>query len=201
MRLRPVLSSHRRSLIAAPLVVGALALVASACGSSPASPGTNSGTSTTIPASKTTPSGLLTAGLTAQKSKNFSVAVADYKQVIALAPTSSTASYADYDLGDIAQIDQNDPSAAANYYKAAIALNPNFVNALYNLAIIVTASQPLQAQNYYEQVIALQPNNADAHLNLGFIYNSQGNKTEAHKEFTKATTLEPSLSSRIPAGA
>ena len=80
-------------------------------------------------------------------------------------------------------------------------MNPNFVNALYNLAILVTSAQPLLAENYYEQVIALTPNNASAHLNLGFVFRSQGNKGQSRTEFAKAVAIDPSLKSRIPAGA
>src|SRR5580704_24976 len=94
---RPV---RRRSNIAAPFAVGALALLASACGTTPAA--TNSGTTaTTIASVSGSPRSLLTAGLVAQKAGNFSVAIADYKSVITSAPASSTASYANYDLGDI----------------------------------------------------------------------------------------------------
>ena len=108
MRLHTVRTSrHRRSLIAAPLFAGALALVASACSSS--SPGSSTATT---PTGSSSPAALLAAGLAAQKAGNVSVAVSDYKKVIALSPTSSTASFANYDLGVIAQIDQNDPAAA-----------------------------------------------------------------------------------------
>jgi tetratricopeptide (TPR) repeat protein len=195
MRLRTDRQAHRRrSFVAAPFVLGALALIASACGSSPAT-----STGTTVPSGSA--SSLLAAGLAAQKAGNVSVAVADYKQVIALAPTASTASFADYDLGYIAQVEQGDTAAAATYYRSALAINPNFVNALYNLAIILTTSQPADAVSDYQQVIALSPSNADAHLNLGFIYSSQGKKALAHAQFTKATALDPSLASRIPAGS
>jgi tetratricopeptide (TPR) repeat protein len=195
MRLRTDRQTHRRrSLVAAPIVVGALALVASACGSSP-----TASTGTTTPTGSA--SSLLAAGLAAQKSGNVTVAVSDYKQVIALAPTASAASFADYNLGYIAQVNQGDTAAATTYYRSALAINPNFVNALYNLAIILTPSQPAAAASSYKQVIALSPSNADAHLNLGFIYSSQGKKALAHLEFTKATAIDPSLKSRIPAGS
>jgi tetratricopeptide (TPR) repeat protein len=193
-------TAHRRlrSIVAAPLAAGAIALIVSACGSSSSSTSsTSSGTSS----SSTSPPALLSAGLAAQKAGNLTVAIADYKKVVALAPSSTTASYANYNLGDIAQIDQNDPTAAETYYRAALAVNPNFVNALYNLAIILTPSQPLVAENYYQQVIALDSSNADAHLNLGFIYLSQGDTALAHAQFTKAIKLDPSLSSRIPASS
>jgi tetratricopeptide (TPR) repeat protein len=198
MRLRSDRPIHRRrSLIAAPFAAGVLALLVSACGSNP--PSTTTSTSTTIATGS--PTALLQAGLAAQKAGNVTVAISDYKEAVAAAPTSSTASYANYDLGDIAQIDQNDPSAAETYYRAALAVNPNFVNALYNLAIILTPTQPLVAESDYLQVVTLDPSNADAHLNLGFIYNSEKEKAKANAQFAKATALDPSLKSRIPAGS
>jgi superkiller protein 3 len=174
-------------------VAGALALVAAACGSSsPAATGTTTATGS--------PTALLAAGLAAQKSGDITTATVDYQKVISLAPSSTTAAFANYDLGVIAQVDQNNSTAAESYYRAALAVNPNFVNALYNLAILVTSSDPLNAENYYQQVISLDPSNADAHLNLGFVYNSQGQKALARAQFNKAIALQPSLASRIPAG-
>jgi tetratricopeptide (TPR) repeat protein len=191
MRIHPDSSIHRRrSLFAAPLVACAIALVASACGSN-ASP---SATST-----PTNAVALLRAGVAAQTSGDLSVAIADYKQVINDGPDTTSAATADYDLGDIAQVDQKDLSAATSYYRSALAVNPDFTSALYNLAIILTPTQPLVAENYYQQVIQISPGNADAHLNLGFLYFSQGEKTQAHAQFKKATQLVPSLASRIPA--
>jgi tetratricopeptide (TPR) repeat protein len=195
MRLRTDRPAHRRrSFVAAPIVAGALALVASACGSSPAA-----STGTTTPTGSA--SSLLAAGLQAQRSGNLTVAIADYKQVIALAPTATTAAYADYDLGYIAQVEQNDTAAAATYYRSALAINPNFVNALYNLAIILTPTSPATAVANYQQVIALSPKNADAHLNLGFLYASESKPALAHAEFVAAGNLDPTLKSRIPAGS
>jgi tetratricopeptide (TPR) repeat protein len=192
MRFNTDRPTRRRSILAAPVVAGALALLVSACGSS--SP---TSSNTTTPGS---PSALLTAGLAAQKTGNVTLAIDNFKKAVAAAPSAASASYANYDLGYIAQVNQNDASAASTYYRAALAVNPNFANALYNLAIVLTKSQPLVAENNYLQVIALQPNNADAHLNLGFLYSSKGSHTLAHAQFVKATALDPTLAKRLPAG-
>ncbi|HWD24606.1 MAG TPA: tetratricopeptide repeat protein [Acidimicrobiales bacterium] len=187
---------RRRPIEVAPFVAGTLALVASACGSS--TPSTSPTSSTAAPRS---PAAFLSAGLAAQQAGNLSVAIDDYKKVIATAPGSSTSAYANYDLGVIAQVDQKDPASAASEYRAALAVNPNFVDALYNLAIVLTPAQPLVAEHSYKRVIAIQPKNADAHLNLGFVYLTEGEKTQAHTEFTKAIALDLTLAKRIPAGS
>jgi tetratricopeptide (TPR) repeat protein len=187
---------HRTRLLVLPVAIGALALLSTACGSA-----SSTGTSTTDPTRFATPEAALTAGLAAQDAGHIALATADYKAAVAKAPTSTTASYANYDLGDLAQIDEKDPSAAETYYRAALATDPRLVNAIYNLAIVLTPSSPRAAEGEYLQAIALDPGDSDAHLNLAFLYLSQGDATAAHKEFADATSLDPSLASRIPASA
>ena len=189
--------ARRWSPTGAPIAAGAIAVVASACGFSSSNPPISSAAP---PAATGSAGELLTAGLNAQSAGDLSTATFDYQRVIQAAPSSSYAAYANYDLGEIAQVDNNDTSAAASYYRASLALNPNFESALYNLAIIVTGSQPQQALDYYQQVVAIDPKNANAHLNEGFIYVTLGNHARAVNQFHQATNLNPSLLSRVPPG-
>ncbi len=173
-----------RVLFAATL--GAVALVCTACGGS--SPSATAGT----------PAQLLSAGLAAQRSGNYTAAAADYKAVVSAAPTSSDACYAYYDLGVINQVDVSpaNPAAAESYYRKCLALNPNFSDALYNLAIILTKSDPAQAESDYSQVVALAPTSvasAPAYVNLGFLLIAQGEKAQGIRDIQLAASLNPAF--------
>ncbi len=137
-----ILRASKRLLFACTL--GSVALLCTACGGSGGGQAAGS------------PSQLLAAGLSAQKTGNYSVAATDYKAVVQASPNSNLACYAYYDLGVIEQIDTSPANlpAAQNYYQKCIAINPNFSDALYNLAIILTKSSPAQAEADYAQVIA-----------------------------------------------
>jgi tetratricopeptide (TPR) repeat protein len=141
---------------------------------------------------------LLAAGLAAQKSGNYTAAAADYKAVVQASPTSSYACYAYYDLGVINQVDVSPANlpAAESYYRKCLALNPNFSDALYNVAIILTKSDPVQAEADYAQVIALAPTSvasAPAYVNLGFLLIGQGQKAQGIHDIQIAASLNPAF--------
>ena len=57
---------------------------------------------------------------------------------------------------------------AKECYEKAISINPNYLNAHYNLGTIFRElGERLKAKNCYEKVIELNPNFADAHNSLG----------------------------------
>jgi len=175
----------RRSAVAGSL--GILALVAAACGSGP----------TPAAQAKT----LLAAGIAAEQSKSYSSAIDDFNQVLKDAPNDKTNDqYAYYNRGLCEQLETPPKNTAAEAdYDKALAINPNFAAALYNLAILVTASSPIKAEDLYLQVIAIQPTNADAHLNLGFVYNSLGRRAAAIDQFVSAVHYKPSFVANVPA--
>jgi tetratricopeptide (TPR) repeat protein len=171
-------SRPRRTVGAALLVVaGAAAL--SACGS----------------ASATATAGQeLSAGIAAQRAGNYGTATTDYSKVLNAEPNNV---YALYDLGDVEQF-QHQNAAAATHYQQALAVNPKFENALYNLAIIDSTSKPTEAKVLYLQVIALYPKDAVARLNLGRVLLQLGEKKAADTQINLAVNLEPSLRSQAP---
>ena len=64
---------------------------------------------------------------------------------------------------------------AEGYYRAALDADPNFVPALFNLAIVRTAVGATQeAIDLYLRVIALEPEYAAAHFNLGILLPRRG---------------------------
>jgi tetratricopeptide (TPR) repeat protein len=176
--------SHCRRTLAAALVAAAVATLA-ACGGS-----TSPQSDAQIALND------LNAGLNAQAAGNLSEAATDYQNAIA---HDAHNKYAYYDLGLVQQL-MGQAAAAEQNYRAALLIDPKFVSALYNLAILRTGPSPAEAEMLYRDVISLQPNDAAAHLNLGFLLRSEGKITEGVMELNTAVQLDPSLASRIPPG-
>jgi tetratricopeptide (TPR) repeat protein len=175
---------HRRHAVAAGLVAGIGMLAA--CGGTSPSPQSNA----QIAAND------LNAGLAAQAAGNLTEAASDYKSAIA---KDTQNKYAYYDLGLVEQLMGQSAASEVNY-RAALQLDPTFVPALFNLAIVRTAPSPFEAEELYRQVIGLEPKDATAYLNLGFLLRSQGDVTEGNMDLHTAELLDPSLASRIPPG-
>jgi tetratricopeptide (TPR) repeat protein len=176
----------RRSRVARETVAaaGLSVLLLAACGAStPAGP-----TPAAVEA-------LLTSGLHAQASGDFARADADYLSVVKAEPGNSLAWY---DLGVIAQQRHQDTNAVGDYDRA-ISPNARYVPALYNLAILETASDPKLAAQLYERSIAVEPKDADAYLNLGFVERTLGHAAAGDADIAKAVALDPSLGR--PAGS
>lgn len=137
---------------------------------------------------------LVTKGLAAQLAGDLSTARSDYQQAIQL---NNSNKFAHYDLGTIYGR-QGNITQAVQEYQTTLGLDPNFVDALFNLAVDAAVSNPPSAEQLYRKVIALQPGNASAWLNLGFVLQGEAKAAEAKTDWAKATSLDPSLVSRIP---
>ena len=105
--------------------------------------------------------------------------------------------FAYYNIGVIAQSSGRTRVAQLNY-ELALAIDPNFTAALFNLGTTLTRTDPAGAARAYRRLVAIQPGNAGAHLNLGYALRALGQNDEARKEFDRAVTLNPKLKSRIP---
>lgn len=81
---------------------------------------------------------------------------------------------------------------AIEYYKKAIALNPNADNSYNNCG---TAYNDLnlyqEAIEHFEKAIALNSNNADYYNNCGVTYNSLKNHEKALENYQKALSVNP----------
>jgi tetratricopeptide (TPR) repeat protein len=177
-RVRDGRSSRLSQGVGALAVGTALALLATSCGASTAKTAAQN----------------LAAGIAAQNAGNYAAATADYNKVLAAEPENADALF---DLGDVEQFQHLDTEAVSRY-QAALAVDPNFVGALYNLAILSTSASPVEAETLYEQAIRLEPNFADAHFNLGLLLISLGQKAQGQAQIRLAVALEPSLKSRVP---
>jgi tetratricopeptide (TPR) repeat protein len=84
-------------------------------------------------------------------------------------------------------------------YRIALTIDPNFVPALFNLAILRTSSGgDRESIDLYRQVIRIDEGYAAAHLNLGFLLLDNGQEREGNAELAMAVGLDPTLADRIP---
>jgi tetratricopeptide (TPR) repeat protein len=180
---RPVagLFSLRRPVL---LIAGALAvgLLAASCGSSPSSPSASDS--------------LVSNGLQAESEGQYQQAQRDF--LSAAAQERSATPY--YDLGVLYQRDLHDPAKAAVEYKRALSIQPKNKDALFNLAVVDTPSQPQAAENIYNQLRLLYPKDAQAYFNLGVLLIQQNQPTPGHILLKKAISLDPALAKQVPAG-
>ncbi|MBV8949383.1 MAG: tetratricopeptide repeat protein [Actinobacteria bacterium] len=104
--------------------------------------------------------------------------------------------YAYYNLGLIAQTQQHSAEAETNY-RRALSIYPNFVPALFNLAILRTnAKADAEAVELYQRIIAIDDRQAGAHLNLGFVLRGMGQADAGNVQIARALELDPSLARR-----
>ena len=136
----------------------------------------------------------LTTGLDAQKAGNYSDAVADYSAVIKDSPGSTEATYAYYDLGTVYQIDLTNLPQAESDYRAAIALSPSYIPALFNLAVAETGASPIEAASEYQQIISIDSKYAAAYLNLGFVQKTLNDTKTGLTNIKHACMLDPTIS-------
>jgi Tfp pilus assembly protein PilF len=169
-------------------VVAGLGLALSACGG---------GSPAASPPAKVPVDATLTKAIHALDSGDKATAVADFLLIVREDPKNQIAWY---DLGYIAQENDQD-SQAIHDYQSSLAGDPNYVPALYNLAILDTPSAPQTAATLYERAIKVEPDDADAHLNYGFLLETLGQEKASQEQLFRAVQLDPTLKSRIPASA
>lgn len=88
-----------------------------------------------------------------------------------------------------------DYQKAEQFFKKAIALNPEYVKAKCRLADVMYAVGSYHlAEELYNKVLELNPNSAEALSGLGFIYLLRGNTEYAKQHFEKAITDFPRYS-------
>ena len=81
---------------------------------------------------------------------------------------------------------------AAQSFKNAINLKPDFADAHYNLALTHQELNHLDdAVKSYQETLAIQSDYAKAHNNLGIIYNELGQNNDAIKSYKEALSLQP----------
>ncbi|MEG3986131.1 tetratricopeptide repeat protein [Microcoleus sp. S28C3] len=81
---------------------------------------------------------------------------------------------------------------AIAYFKNALVLQPNSIEAATNLAVTLHQTGDLaEAATYYQRAIEIDPNCAQAQNNLGILLQDRGNIADAVSCFQKAIALNP----------
>ena len=93
--------------------------------------------------------------------------------------------------------------SAEGKYRVVIKLDPLFEPALYNLGVILGASESraVVAIDLYRRAIGARPTAAEAHFNLALLLRGQGKKAEGAAEMSKALALNPKLKDPAAKGA
>jgi predicted O-linked N-acetylglucosamine transferase (SPINDLY family) len=85
-----------------------------------------------------------------------------------------------------------DLAAAAESYRRALAISPDYVPALYNLGLVLRqSSRTGEAERCFRRVAELAPADADALFHLGSIADEQGRSAEAAAVFRRALAVAP----------
>jgi Tfp pilus assembly protein PilF len=182
------LASTRRPV--ARVMLGFLALGLAACSASSAP--------TTTQLTPRPPIGvLLDAGVHLMQQGNANAAAQLFEQAIQRDPTGVLGYY---DLGTLYQRQGAVPKALHEYVLAS-AVDPRYVPALYNRAVILARADAPLAIYLFRKVIVLQPRAPTALLNLGILEaRTKGMKASAVKDLRRAVALQPSLEHDVPAG-
>lgn len=83
---------------------------------------------------------------------------------------------------------------AITFYKQAAAVDPDSIDANYNLGVCCGKKGMLdESVAAYDRVVAINPRHAQAHNNLGIAYEKKGMADKAHAEYEKAASADPNL--------
>ncbi len=141
--------------------------------------------------------GLVRQGTVAQSRGDLELAVTRFQAAMAKDPSDVSAPY---DLGVLFQQRLHNGALAASYYTKALAVDPTFKSALFNLALVETPKNPARAISLYNQLLALNANSPQVLWNLGLLLISQNQSSQGHADLAKAVALDPTLAKQAPPG-
>lgn len=174
-------ANRTRVLLLVPTVVMG-ALIAANCGSG-ANPSSAADT-------------LVSQGLRAESAQHFQLAASDFRSA-ATKDRSDAVPY--YELGVLYERLQ-DSTQAVTAYKEALSIEPKYKQAMFNLAIVDTPTQPQAAMNLYNELHLWNPKDAQVDLNLGLLLIAQLQPTPGHQFLKQAVALDPALAKQLPPG-
>ncbi len=130
-------------------------------------------------------------GLSKQAIGKIEEARAHFLKAISLDPKMVTAinNYA-----SLLHLQDKDLNKAIVYYKKALAIDPQFSMAQFNLGNAYNAlNQFALAKSHYHKALAISPNNAQVHYALGSLDLDEGNLKNAIQHFRHAIAFEPNF--------
>jgi tetratricopeptide (TPR) repeat protein len=142
------------------------------------------------------PTTTLQAGIKLQNAGQLDAARQLYQEVLAKQADNY---YALFDLGSIYQ-KEGQTVAALNQYGKALIVNPRFIPALYNQAVIYASSDPVLAISIYRNIISIDPTQASSQFNLGLLEISRREVAQGITDIATATKADRSLFRRVPKG-
>jgi len=140
----------------------------------------------------------LTAGIADQQAGSYDAAIVEYQRAHRLRPRNPAPLF---DLGDVAQF-RGQSALAARYYHACLALRPNYINALYNLAILETSTHPTEAIALYtkatQQTVTAANRTlvAESFFNRGYLLTKRGQRAQGAADIARGIALDPALRQR-----
>jgi tetratricopeptide (TPR) repeat protein len=76
-------------------------------------------------------------------------------------------------------------------YRDALAVDPDFEEAYYNLGVLFRDSDPAEAEELFSKALALDPNYAEAHREFGWLLRKQRRIEESESHLRRAIQLQP----------
>jgi tetratricopeptide (TPR) repeat protein len=96
-----------------------------------------------------------------------------------------------YGLGGVLK-DQGHFSEAENYYRQALAVQPNYAAAHINLgAVLMARNNAREAIDHFRAAVAIDSDAAGAHYNLAFAYAATGRLDESIRSYAEALRCRP----------
>lgn len=139
-------------------------------------------------------------GLSQANLQQNDAAIITFNQVIKDDPTNKGgyAAIAYFNIGSIKQAQQLNGEAIANY-QAALKLAPGFINAMYNMAVALTTTDPVGAMAEYRKILVIKPKDANSLYNLGLLTYQAGNEAQGRTLILRAIAISPELETKVPA--
>jgi len=175
------------------LIVASIALIGCGGGSDlTSSRQSSSSTPAQSPVSSAT--ALINTGIAQASAKQYEQAETTFRDVLVISPNNK---YAWYNLGLIAQV-QNQSSPAVAEYSKALSIDPKYTPAMYNKAILLERTNLPSALALYQQITSINPKGATAYLRESFVYDRLHEQSKAKEARARALALDPSLSTVRP---
>ncbi|HBG92261.1 MAG: hypothetical protein A2X54_00825 [Nitrospirae bacterium GWF2_44_13] len=118
--------------------------------------------------------------------------ITDAPESAAPIPTNLSASEY-YSEGYDYKWNKKDPDKAIEYYLKAVSIDPNHINALFELGYAYNEKGEYgKAIEYYNRVLAIDPRAKDALNNIGLSYEYQKDYVKAESYYRKSIAVDPS---------